>query len=216
MNASGTSNPEFRGAFPWLSNNGAPCGIAPWVAACPPSPAPAPNAGPETLLGPAPAELAADEESASECPLLARPGAVMYSSGRTNQARGFVAVRFSAGYESEACAPECVLEVRWQQKCDPSFTGVLTAGVYIHGPHVLVCEGVNARACMTSDTHENVPKTIAICFYSWNRLTALRSSWHSPQLTHPMLMQLLQRGRSTTRCDVALEKYTFSNHTCRL
>lgn len=119
MNASGASNPELRGAFPWLSNNGAPCGIAPWVAACPPSPAPAPNAGPDALLGPAPAELEAGAWSPSECPLLARPEAVMYSSGRTNQARGYVAVRFSAGYASEACAPECVFEVRCQDKCDP-------------------------------------------------------------------------------------------------
>lgn len=116
MNASGASNPELRGAFPWLSANGAPCGIAPWVAACLPSPAPAPNAGPDALLGPAPAELIADASIASACPLLARPGAVMYSSGRTNQARGFVAVRFLAGYASEACAPECVFEVRCQQK----------------------------------------------------------------------------------------------------
>ena len=122
MNASGASNPELRGAFPWLSNNGAPCGIAPWVAACPPSPAPAPIAGPDALLGPAPAEPVADAWSASECPLLARPGAVMYSSGRTNQARGFVAVRFSAGYASEACAPECVFEVRCHQKRDPLFS----------------------------------------------------------------------------------------------
>ncbi len=35
----------------------------------------------------------------------------MFTSGRTNQAAGLLAVVFDAGYAREACAPACLFEV---------------------------------------------------------------------------------------------------------
>ena len=128
LNASGASNQELRASFPWLLPNGAPCGAAPWVGACPSSPAAAPSAGSPSSspfaadqdVAPAPETHQQGSETAPQpympalhrCPMAARPAAVMYTSGRTNQARGFIAVRFAAGYASEVCAPACLFEVR--------------------------------------------------------------------------------------------------------
>ena len=131
LNASGARNPELRATFPWLLPNGAPCGAAPWVGACPTSPAAAPSAGSPSStpfpadqgIAPTPASTETHQQGLDtapqpytpalhRCPMAARPAAVMYTSGRTNQARGFIAVRFAAGYAGEVCAPACLFEVR--------------------------------------------------------------------------------------------------------